>query len=142
VARWQLLLQWMVDILDQQVGLESYAGPGHWNDPDMLEVGNGGMTTARIPRSLQSLAILAAPLIAGNDLRDMKPEIREILSTRVDCRRPGSARQRGRQGAQERRPGSVVEGVAGWEPRRSLFNRGTADAEIGVSWKSWDIPRT
>ena len=34
----------MLDILDLQVGLESYAGPGHWNDPDMLEVGNGGMT--------------------------------------------------------------------------------------------------
>jgi len=35
----------MVNILDLQVGLESFAGPGHWNDPDMLEVGNGGMTT-------------------------------------------------------------------------------------------------
>ena len=43
----------VVHILDLQDGLESYAGPGHWNDPDMLEVGNGGMTDDRVPRALQ-----------------------------------------------------------------------------------------
>jgi alpha-galactosidase len=70
----------MLDILDQQVGLESFAGPGHWNDPDMLEVGNGGMTTAEYRAHFSLWAILAAPLIAGDDLRDMNPEIREILT--------------------------------------------------------------
>jgi len=62
-------------------GIESYAGPGHWNDPDMLEVGNGGMTTEEY-RAHFSLCPSAAPLIAGNDLRDMKPEIHDILPTR------------------------------------------------------------
>ena len=66
-------------MLDQQVGLEKYAGPGGWNDPDMLEVGNGGMNDTREPRALQLLGLLAAPLIAGNDLRSMTPEIRDIL---------------------------------------------------------------
>ena len=70
----------VTDIMDQEVGLESFAGPGHWNDPDMLEVGNGGMTTAEYRAHFSLWAILAAPLIAGNDLRDMKPEIREILT--------------------------------------------------------------
>ena len=72
----------MLDILDLQVGLESYAGPGHWNDPDMLEVGNGGMTTDEYRAHFSLWSILAAPLIAGNDLRDMKPEIHDILTNK------------------------------------------------------------
>jgi alpha-galactosidase len=69
-------------IVDQQVGIESFAGPGHWNDPDMLEVGNGGMTTEEYRSHFSMWAMLAAPLIAGNDLRDMKPEIHDILTNK------------------------------------------------------------
>lgn len=56
------------------------AGPGHWNDPDMLEVGNGGMTVEEYRSHFSLWAIMAAPLIAGNDLRVMSDEIREILT--------------------------------------------------------------
>jgi alpha-galactosidase len=56
------------------------AGPGHWNDPDMLEVGNGGMTVEEYRAHFSLWAIMAAPLIAGNDLRAMSDEIREILT--------------------------------------------------------------
>jgi len=56
------------------------AGPGHWNDPDMLEVGNGGMTLEEYRSHFSLWAIMAAPLIAGNDLRVMSEEIREILT--------------------------------------------------------------
>jgi alpha-galactosidase len=56
------------------------AGPGHWNDPDMLEVGNGGMTVDEYRSHFSLWAIMAAPLIAGNDLRVMSDEIREILT--------------------------------------------------------------
>ena len=69
-------------ILDQQVGLQSYAGPGHWNDPDMLEVGNGGMTDTEYRTHFSLWAMLAAPLIAGNDLRNMRPEIHDILTNK------------------------------------------------------------
>src|SRR5690242_1573983 len=65
-------------LLDQQVGLQSYAGPGHWNDPDMLEVGNGGMTEVEYRSHFSLWAILAAPLIAGNDVRNVRPEIHDI----------------------------------------------------------------
>ena len=66
-------------ILKLQEGLEKYAGPGHWNDPDMLEVGNPGLTLTE-SRSLFSLwCMLAAPLMAGNDLRKMSPEVLKIL---------------------------------------------------------------
>jgi alpha-galactosidase len=69
-------------IVSQQAGLEKYAGPGHWNDPDMLEVGNGKLTLAENRTHFSLWAILAAPLLAGNDLPNMKPEIKAILTSR------------------------------------------------------------
>jgi alpha-galactosidase len=69
-------------IVSQQEGLEAYAGPGHWNDPDMLEVGNGRLSLAENRSHFSWWAILAAPLLAGNDLTKMKPEIHDILTNR------------------------------------------------------------
>ena len=69
-------------ILSQQEGLEAYAGPGHWNDPDMLEVGNGELTLAENRSHFSMWAMLASPLLAGNDLPNMKPEIKSILTNR------------------------------------------------------------
>jgi len=69
-------------ILSQQEGLEKYAGPGHWNDPDMLEVGNGKLTLAENRTHFSMWAMLAAPLLAGNDLPHMKPEVKAILTNR------------------------------------------------------------
>jgi alpha-galactosidase len=70
------------ELASQQEGLESYAGPGHWNDPDMLEVGNGKLTLAENRAHFSIWAMLAAPLLAGNDLPNMKPEIKAILTNR------------------------------------------------------------
>lgn len=67
---------------DLQLGLARYAGPGHWNDPDMLEVGNGGLTVTEDRTHMSLWAMLAAPLIAGNDLRQMTPETLKILTNR------------------------------------------------------------
>jgi alpha-galactosidase len=69
-------------IVDQNEPLYSHAGPGHWNDPDMLEVGNGGMTTTEYRSHFSLWAIMAAPLMAGNDIRNMTPQIREILTNK------------------------------------------------------------
>lgn len=64
-----------------QQGLEQWAGPGHWNDPDMLEIGNEGMRNPDMERSHMSLwALLAAPLIAGNDLGAMDAATRAVLT--------------------------------------------------------------
>ena len=63
-----------------QNGLEKFAGPGHWNDPDMLEVGNGGMKRDEYRTHMALWAILAAPLLAGNDLRSMTPETKDLLA--------------------------------------------------------------
>lgn len=69
----------MAEIGFSQAGLAKYAGPGHWNDPDMLEVGNGGMTEDEYRTHMTLWAILAAPLIAGNDLSKMTPETLALL---------------------------------------------------------------
>jgi alpha-galactosidase len=69
----------ILQILDMQKGLREYAGPGHWNDPDMLEVGNG-MSVNEDRAHFSMWCMLAAPLIAGNDLRAMSKETREILT--------------------------------------------------------------
>lgn len=70
----------VLQILDKQVGLEEYAGPGHWNDPDMLEIGNGGQTISEYRAHFSLWCMLAAPLMAGNDLRDMNDSIRSLLT--------------------------------------------------------------
>jgi alpha-galactosidase len=67
-------------ILESQVGLEEYAGPGHWNDPDMLEVGNPGLTLAESRAHFSLWSVLAAPLMAGNDVRKISGEVREIMT--------------------------------------------------------------
>jgi len=71
----------ILSILDKQNGLRKYAGPGHWNDPDMLEVGNG-LTIPESRAHFSHWCMLAATLIAGNDIRHMSPEIRDILTNR------------------------------------------------------------
>jgi alpha-galactosidase len=87
-ANWQSIYS----ILNEQAGLAKYAGPGHWNDPDMLEVGNGQttgrdnhmryLTLAEDRTHFSMWAMLAAPLLAGNDLPNMTPEVRGILTNR------------------------------------------------------------
>jgi alpha-galactosidase len=65
-----------------QAGLSKYAGPGHWNDPDMLEVGNGKLKPDENRTHMSLWVLLAAPLLAGNDLSQMKPETLAILTNR------------------------------------------------------------
>jgi alpha-galactosidase len=65
-----------------QAGLEKYAGPDHWNDPDMLEVGNGGMKPDEYRTQMSLWAMLAAPLLAGNDLSKMDDTTKSILMNR------------------------------------------------------------
>lgn len=70
----------VTNILDWQIGKESYARPGAWNDPDMLEVGNPGLTETESRAHFSLWALLNAPLLAGNDLRSMSAATRTILT--------------------------------------------------------------
>ncbi len=65
-----------------QAGLSRFAGPGHWNDPDMLEIGNGGMTPDEYRSHMSLWSLLSAPLLAGNDIPAMTQTTRDILLNR------------------------------------------------------------
>jgi alpha-galactosidase len=69
----------MIDNIEKQAPTASYAGPGHWNDPDMLEIGIGHMTEEEYRTHMSLWALTAAPLLAGNDIRTMSESTRSIL---------------------------------------------------------------
>ncbi len=123
----------MLSILDKQVGLEKFSGPGGWNDPDMLEVGNGGMTADEYRTHFSLWALLNAPLIAGNDLRSMSTETRDILTNReviaVDQDWGGSQGVRVRAGEDE----VWVKPMSDGSKAVVLLNRGASAAEMAAS---------
>ena len=115
-------------------GLSRYAGPGHWNDPDFLEVGNKGMTFNEQRTNFSLWAILAAPLIAGNDLTQMTPETRSILLNKeviaVDQDPLGKAGDR----AYEEGPLDVwTRPLSGGAVAVGLFNRLSAPTQMTLS---------
>jgi alpha-galactosidase len=131
----------VVDILDLQVGLESFAGPGHWNDPDMLEVGNGGMSTIEYRSHFSLWAILAAPLMAGNDLRSMTPEIRDLLINKEVIGVNQDAL--GREGRRVWKDGDREV----WSKEQqdgsravALLNRGGSEQQIPLKWEQIGYP--
>jgi len=131
----------VMDILDMQADLAPYAGPGHWNDPDMLEVGNGGMSDAENRAHFSLWAILAAPLIAGNDMADMSAETRAILTNKdviaVDQDTLGiQANRVAKDGDREvwARP------LKGGGRAVVLLNRSTVPQEVTVTWEELRYP--
>jgi alpha-galactosidase len=132
----------VVHVLDLQDGLESYAGPGHWNDPDMLEVGNQGMTITEYRAHFSLWCILAAPLMAGNDLRNMTNEVKEILTNREVIAVDQDSL--GMQGRRVKRYGDRevwAKQLADGGRAVVLFNRGPKSQEISVSWTEIGYPQ-
>jgi len=122
-------------LLDQQVGLEKYAGPGGWNDPDMLEVGNGGMTTAEYRAHFTLWALLSAPLMAGNDIRAMSADTKAILMNADVIALDQDPL--GRQGRRIRDDGEFevwAKWLQGGDVAVALLNRSKQAKEIGVAW--------
>jgi alpha-galactosidase len=72
----------MLGIIKQNLPLAPYAGPGHWNDPDMLEIGNGGMTATEYRTHFSMWSVMAAPLLIGSDLRTADDETLGILGNK------------------------------------------------------------
>ena len=69
----------MIGNVEKQTPTAPYAGPGHWNDPDMLEIGNGHMTDDEYRTHMSLWALAASPLLAGNDIRTMSAATKAIL---------------------------------------------------------------
>jgi alpha-galactosidase len=124
-----------------QNGLEKFAGPGHWNDPDMLEVGNGGMTPDEYRTHMSLWALLAAPLLAGNDVTSMTAETKELLMNReviaVD------QDQAGIQGHRVWDEGPLeiwMKPLAGGSRAVGLFNRGESTLKIVLPFQTVGAP--
>jgi len=131
----------MLDIADQNEPLYSAAGPGHWNDPDMLEVGNGGMTTTEYRSHFSLWALMAAPLMAGNDLRSMTPEIRDILINKEVI--AVNQDPLGRQGRRVSKDGDLevwAKQLKNGDRAVLLLNRGSSSQEITVNWEQIGYP--
>ena len=148
--RWQGLEKWpdggccsygMLDILDMQDGLESYAGPGHWNDPDMLEVGNGGMTNNEYRAHFSLWSLLAAPLMAGNDLRAMTPEVKTILTNKeVIAVNQDPLGMQGHRVRKEADADVWSKQLKNGSRAVILLNRSTTAKSIAVSWEELGYP--
>lgn len=126
--------------LDMQRDLEKYAGPDHWNDPDMLEVGNGGLTVAEERAHFSLWCMLAAPLIAGNDLRNMTKQTTEILTNKeviaVDQDKLG------KQGYTiiDRQDFEVyMKPLSDGGTAICLFNRGNKLKDVNINWSDLKI---
>ena len=126
----------------QQNDLAPYAAPGHWNDPDMLEIGNGGMSIIEYRTHMTLWAMLAAPLLVGNDPRAMSDEVREILLNReviaVD------QDPLGKQGTRAWADGSVEAWVRPLQDRSfavAVFNRGETERSIDIPWPALKLPK-
>jgi alpha-galactosidase len=135
----------IMSIMDANSVPATFAGPGHWNDPDMLEVGNGGMTDAEYRAHFTMWALMAAPLIAGNDLRNMSQATIDILTAPevVAVNQDPLGRQGMLVGNIEgtKKPevwskilfGNNVQAVA-------LLNRSDQTADISVQWVDLGLP--
>ena len=124
----------MLKLFKQNVVLDSYAGPGHWNDPDMLEVGNGGMTNVEYRSHFSLWAIMAAPLLIGTDLRSVKPDALEILLNKeviaVDQDPLGV---QGKRVSDKGGVHVIVKPLQGGFRAVAIFNENNAEQSVSVS---------
>jgi hypothetical protein len=125
----------MLNNMDRNSELAYYAGPGHWNDPDMLEVGNGGMTETECRSHFSLWCMMASPLLMGNDLSKMSDATKLILMNKdaiaVDQDPLGV------QGKRIKKEGDAeiwTKPLANGDLAVVLFNRGTAEKQISASF--------
>jgi len=131
----------MMEIADTQSAIAKYAGPGHWNDPDMLEIGNGGMSTDEYRTHMSLWAIFAAPLLAGNDVRGMSDDTKSILLNKeviaVDQDPMGV------QGHRADRSGEIeyyARPLSDGGMALVVVNRANAPSTVRIPWSEMRIP--
>ena len=124
-----------------QNGLEKFSGPGHWNDPDMLEVGNGRMKHDEYLTHMSLWALLAAPLLAGNDVRNMDGETKTILTnSEVIAVDQDSKGIQGRRLWDEGPLEIWAKPLANDSYAVGLFNRGESELPITLTFQVLGLP--
>jgi len=131
-------------IIDRVQDLYPYAGPGHWNDPDMLEVGNGRLTPAENRAHFSFWCLLAAPLMAGNDLKAMAPEVKEVLTnTEAIAIDQDPLGMQGRKVRHDTVREVWMKPLADGSRAVILWNRGKEETTVAVEWSDVGLaPRT
>ncbi|WP_051823765.1 NPCBM/NEW2 domain-containing protein [Streptomyces sp. NRRL S-1448] len=132
----------MLAIARQNLPLAPYAGPGHWNDPDMLEVGNGGMTDTEYRSHFSLWSMMAAPLLIGSDLRKAGPETFEILANKDVIALDQDAL--GKQAtvlASESGRWTLVKQLAGGDRAVALFNETDRPQRIATTARAVGLPQ-
>jgi alpha-galactosidase len=116
-------------------GVANHTGPNGWNDPDMLEIGNGGMSFDEYKTHMSLWAMMSAPLVLGNDVRHMTPETLSLLTNKeviaIDQDRSGA------QGLPAKKNGATevwTKKLADGSTAVGLFNRGEETTLISGSW--------
>jgi alpha-galactosidase len=129
-------------IIEKNVPLAPYAGPGHWNDPDMMEIGNGGMTGTEYRTHMSMWAMMAAPLLIGTDVRTASPATLAILGNKeiiaVDQDRLGV------QGAVVVNENGLMvldKPLANGDHAIALYNSTDALATVSVPARATGLPR-
>jgi len=129
-ARWDALSSRF-----EEDGHAEDSGPGGWNDPDMMLIGNGGLTTEEYRTHMTLWVMLAAPLILGNDIRTMTPEVRSILLNSdviaVDQDKLG------KQGSRVIKEGTMevwTKPLSDGSTAVAIFNRGDRLANVDLKW--------
>jgi alpha-galactosidase len=124
----------VLENLGQTLPLAQFAGPGHWNDPDLLQMGNGGMTDAQYRSQFSLWSIMAAPLIVGSDLRNASPETLAIITNAdviaVDQDPLGQA---GHEVKSTDGLHVIVKPLEGGDQAVALFNENATDAQIDAN---------
>ena len=129
----------VMQILDMQEGLRQFAGPGHWNDPDMMQVGNG-MTYNQERAHFTMWAMLAAPLISGNDLRDMSQQTLSVLTNKeVIAINQDTLGIQGFRYAVKDSVETWLKPLADGSWALVNLNRGVSTKSITVDWKSFNV---
>ncbi|MFE2358458.1 NPCBM/NEW2 domain-containing protein [Streptomyces parvulus] len=133
----------MLSIMKKNLPLDEYAGPGGWNDPDMLEVGNGGMTDTEYRTHFSMWSIMAAPLLIGADLRSAPQSAFDILSNEeviaVD------QDELGRQGkviASENGRWVIAKELADGSRAVALFNESDQPQRVSTTARAAGLPHS
>jgi alpha-galactosidase len=123
-----------------QFDIAPFAKPGHFNDPDMLEIGNGGMSAEEYRVHMSLWSLLAAPLLAGNDIRTMSDETKSILLNReVIAIDQDPLVKPARLLSKTASTDTVVRSLKGDALAVGLFNRGGQPTEMSIKWADLDL---
>ncbi|ASW55223.1 glycoside hydrolase family 27 protein [Plantactinospora sp. KBS50] len=122
------------NIVNVNVPLASYAGPGQFNDPDMMEIGRGGMTDTEMRSHFALWAVMASPLIAGNDIRSMDSATQTILkNSRLIAINQDSLARQAVQVSNDGTRRVLAKPLANGDVAVALFNQGSSTTTISTT---------